>query len=125
MAIAGITPHDKRYMEGRRRQESQILLDELYSDLQQKGFELRHQPMDDDGRMALFVSDNSVPNLKFLFTVRAECSELLELTGRKAAFHVESAATRQAGYFYAGDPENPKTGMAEFLTHVVQTWGHK
>jgi hypothetical protein len=81
--------------------------------------------MDEDGRMALFVSDNSVPNLKFLFTVRVECSELLELTGRKAAFQVESAATRRTGYFYAGDSKNPKTGMAGFLTHAIQTWGHK
>lgn len=125
MAIAGETAQDREYARRQRRHATRDLLDELHHDLPEKGFSLRHNPMDEDGRMALFVSDNTRRNLVFLFTLHAECGELLEMTGRKAAFHIESAVTRKTGIFYAGDPKHPETGISGFLAHTVTTWAKR
>lgn len=125
MAIAGETGRDKEYARMRRQYAAHDLLQELQNNLPKKGFSVRHYPMDEKGRMTLYVSENRKPNLVFLFTLHAECSELLEMTGCKAAFQVESAATRKTEIFYAGHPDKPKTGMAEFLICPALNFGKK
>lgn len=123
--VAGMTERDKAYIQRCRQRYGTAFLEVLREDLPKMGFNVAggtgSDAIDADGWSILHVSEKTCPNLIFLFSIHAECGELMELTGRKAGFYIESAATREKRIFYTDDPLSPNP--ADFMARIVREWG--
>ena len=123
MQIAGITESDQRYIDRRRKEEVCNLMTELECDLNRNNCSMTYGTVDENGKVRVVVTENSRPNIHFIFNIHAECGELIEIVGYKAAFQAESAATRQSAYFYVPSKGPANTGMANFMADTARQWG--